>query len=176
MRILPIWYYYNNPNGSGYTTFSDTIFGNVEGYLFLFFKSIDTDGYIRYICGQCYDGGRGVCKTFDSHQGPIFAVVIQNIAQINALNQTGAVDSDGVYLSNTITSVINSNSLLKNVIDDIRSRNNNDSTPIIDPSVTRLSPMSLLSSTPLNFYGMEDTVVNIKDGIIILQQYFIFFT
>ena len=129
------WYYYNNPNG-GYTNFSGTTFafGKVEGYLFLFFKSIDTDGYIRYICGQCDDGdaGRGVCKTFDTHQGPIFAVVIQNIAQINALNQTGAVQSNESFLSTTINNALNSdNPIIKYVINDIR--NNNDTTLIISP-------------------------------------------
>ena len=145
-------------------------FNNQSGYLFVHFSTKFKDG----ICSNCYKYSYlepgNLCVTVDSHQGKIFAVLISNISQINALNQTGAVDSDGVYLSDTITNVINSNSLLKNVIDDIRSRNNNDSTPIYS---RRLSPpMSLLSSTPLNFYGMEDTVVNIKDDFIILRQLF----
>jgi hypothetical protein len=130
------WYYYNNPNG-GYTNFSGTIFGNVNGYLFLFFKYIDTNGYRRYICAECYgDDKNGACRTLNSHQGPIFAVIIQNISQINALNRTMASQSDGVFLSTTIKNALDANNqTIKSVINQIRisTGETETTTPIISP-------------------------------------------
>ena len=162
------------------------------GYLFVYFyNSFERDGCSTSGTGYVLDNRRvgGVCslvipyrKTSREYfQGSIFAVVISKISQINALNRTLAANSNGSYLSSKIndTKDINYTMLydptgfsefhVRNFINDIRSRNNNDSTPIYSMFSP---PMSLISSTPLNFYGMEDTVVNIKYDFIILRQLF----
>ena len=122
--------------------------GASDGYLFIYFGS----SFERDNCGVKYDERiiGGVCSNVtneknpnirDSNQGSIFAVVISNIAQINALNKTFASQSNGNFLSSAINNALNfyftleigKGFFVNNFITDIRYRNNNDTTPIISP-------------------------------------------
>ena len=121
-----LWYYYNN---GVYSTFRDTIFGDVQGYLFIYKKltTLKDDT----ICNECDEflSYSSLCKTYDSNQGEIFGVVISSISQINALNKIFALNSN--YLSFAINNALNSgNTTITSVINDIRSRNNDYTTPI----------------------------------------------
>jgi hypothetical protein len=169
-NVVGGWFYYNNPNG-GYTNFSDTIFGNVNGYLFLFFGKTNIMIYKRGgVCTQCYKKTDpdvyNECEVFDSNQGPIFAVVISSISHINALNRTYASQSNGFYLSNTINDTLKGNNqqTIKSVIEDLK-RSDGGATQILlaDP----VNPLSLFPLFPevnvVKFSDMQYTTFNIKD-------------
>jgi hypothetical protein len=164
-NVVGGWHYYNNPNG-GYTNFSGTIFGNVEGYLFLFFEKTNIGNYNRgSVCTQCYKDAnpyyvKNECGTFDTNQGKMFAVFISNISQINALNKTLALNSDGVFLSTTINN--NTNDTIKNVIKNLKEYDNY-TTPLIvyDP----VNPLILLNDF-INLSCNTNAVFNINDEII----------
>jgi hypothetical protein len=161
------WYYYNNPKG-GYTNFSDTIFGNVEGYLFLFFG---TKRRYRGVCTQCYEEAEvtNECETFDTNQGKMFAVFISNISQINALNKTLALNSDGIFLSTTIN---NNTDKISNVIKNLKDYDDNNTSIIpYDP----VNPLSLFPLFPevnvVKFSGMQYTTFIIKDRFLPQQTF-----
>jgi hypothetical protein len=105
----------------------------------------------------------------------MFAVLINSISQINALNRTGAVQSSGIFLSTTINNALNSgNSTITSVINDIRSRNNNDTTPIMSPVLLN-NPIEIVADyieyinfnefiVPGNFFS-EGAVIPLKNFI-----------
>ena len=160
-----VWYYFNN---NGYSTFEKTILGDVQGYLFIYFNSTSTDS-----CNKCYSYlfGSNLCETYDSNQGDIFAVVIKNIAQINALNKNENVKSSGRFLSNVLLSPsANNNETITSVINDIRYRNNNDSTPIISPIPNPIESNGNTFDINFNSYTIYPTefqstsiYINLKD-------------
>ena len=152
-----VWYYFNN---NGYSTFEKTILGDVQGYLFIYFNSTSTDS-----CNKCYSYlfGSNLCETYDSNQGDIFAVVIKNIAQINALNKNENVKSSGRFLSNVLLSPsANNNETIQKVIDDLK-RYDNYTTPIIphDPA----NPL-ILDYEYINLSCLPNTLFYINDEII----------
>ena len=113
-------------------------FNGESGYLFVFF--FGKYGIINRVCSGCYYYASqedsyyppALCKVIDTNQGEIFTVLIQNISQINALNKTLALNSNRVFLSNTINDAFKSgNPTIKSVIDDLRIRNNDYTTQII---------------------------------------------
>ena len=154
------------------------------GYLFVYFhKSFergDCGGTVSAkkaggICSQIYNNNPGVRN---SHQGEIFAVVISSIAEINALNRTFASQTNGSYLSTTINNAINvkftqgdlDDFYVRNFINDIRSRNNNDTTPFrpYDP----VNPLSLFVDNVFKFYGGEkNKIYNIKERLLIQETF-----
>jgi hypothetical protein len=155
------WYYYNNPN-DGYTNFYGTIFGSVQGYLFLFFG---TKSRYRGVCTQCYKDSEviGECETFDTNQGKMFAVFISNISQINALNRTMAVNSDGIFLSTNINKALDANNqTIKSVIDDLK-RYDNYTTQIISP---------ILLNNPIEIVANYIEYINFKNVIVPGDDYF----
>ena len=160
-------------------------FNGESGYLFVFF--FGKYGIINRVCSGCYYYASqedsyyppALCKVIDTNQGEIFTVLIQNISQINALNQTYAYQSSRLFLSNTINDAFKSgNQTIKNFINDIKDRNNDYSTPIL--SYDPVNPLSLFPLFPdpevnvVKFSGMQYTTFNIKDRFL-PQQTFISF-
>lgn len=146
-------YYYNN----GYSTFTSFPFNGQSGYLFIYLRKSDNicNKCINYIEEGCPDG-------FESDQNEGFVVLFNRISQINAFNRT--MSSSGVYLSNIINNALNSvNSTITSVINDIRSRNDNDTTPIIphDPA----NPL-ILDYEYINLSCLPNTLFYINDEII----------
>jgi hypothetical protein len=129
---------YKSRTGISNNNYTFDPFKGESGYLFVFFFRKNEENIINRVCSNCYkdasqEGYPNICKVFDTNQGKIFAVLIQNIIQINELNQTFASQSNGVYLSDVIKNAINGNSVLNNFIKDIRNKNNDYTTPIISP-------------------------------------------
>jgi hypothetical protein len=159
------------------------------GYLFVYFhNSFERSNCTTGNAGQLPDKlTGGVCSNVESgkpnsrnyFQGAIFAVVISKISQINALNRTLGNDSNGSFLSSKIndTKDINYTMILdrtdfyvRKFINDIRSRNNNDITPILpyDP----VNPLSLFSDNVFKFYGGEkNKIYNIKERLLIQETF-----
>ena len=155
------------------------------GYLFIYFHT----SYERNKCRDFLPDRRvgGVCSNVESgkpnsrdyNQGKIFAVVISNISQINALNRTFSYQINGSYLSTTINSVINTNFTLgngdkefyvRNFINDIRKNNNNDTTPIISPIPNPIQSNGNTFDINFNSYTIYPTeyqstsiYINLKD-------------
>jgi hypothetical protein len=169
-NVVGGWFYYKNPNG-GYTNFSNTIFGNVNGYLFLFFGKTNIMINNRGgVCTQCFKKTDpdvyDECEVFDTNQGPIFAVVISSIAQINALNLTYAYQSDKKFLSAAIKSAIDGNSSLKNVITQIK-----ESTGETTPILTYNPVHPLLGENVTNFYCVQNATFNILENFIFIISF-----
>jgi hypothetical protein len=169
-NVVGGWFYYKNPNG-GNTNFSDTIFGNVNGYLFLFFGKTNIMKYKRGgVCTQCYKKTDpdvyDECEVFNSNQGPIFAVVISSISHINALNRTYASQSNGFYLSNTINDTLKGNNqqTIKSVIEDLKRSDGGGATQILlaDP----VNPNPLILNDFINLSCKTNAVFYINDEII----------
>ena len=99
----------------------------------------------------------------DQSEGFGFAVLISSISQINALNRTDPVQSSGIYLSAIINNALNDgNATIISVINDIRNRNNNDTTPLIVYAGANFSGLNLSGRnfTGANFTGANLTNVN----------------
>ena len=160
-----------------------------RGYLFVYFyNSFDRSNCTKGNTGQLADKVTGgVCSNVESgkpnsrnfFQGSIFAVVISKISQINALNRTLGANSNGSSLSSKIndTKDINYTMILdrtdfyvRKFINDIRSINNNDITPILpyDP----VNPLSLFVDNVFKFYGGEkNKIYNIKEKLLIQETF-----
>jgi hypothetical protein len=159
-----------------------------RGYLFVYFyNSFDRSNCTTGNSGELGDKVTGgVCSNVESgkpnsrnfFQGSIFAVVISKISQINALNRTLGADSNGSYLSSKIndtkdikyTMILDPTDFyVRNFINDIRKRNNNDTTPIISP----INPIEWNGTIfDINFnsyesypseYGGTSIYINLKD-------------
>jgi len=158
-----------------------------RGYLFVYFhnsfeRSNCTTGNAGQL-GDKYTGG--VCSNVESRpnsrnffQGPIFAVVISKISQINALNRTFAADSNGSFLSNKIndTKDINYTMLLnspdfyvRKFINDIRSSNNDDTTPLI--LYNPVHPLLVLGENYTNFSCSKNDNFSIFDYFIFIISF-----
>jgi hypothetical protein len=153
-------------------------FNNESGYIFVYFsKTYVTENINQTLNGVCTNCERisyfipeiNSCRIFQTNQGKIFTLLIQNISQINALNLNYAYQSDKNFLSTAINNAINSNSSLEKFIDDIRSRNNNDSTPIL--SYDPVHPLSLFGDNVLPFSCMQNDTFNILDKFINTQTF-----
>jgi hypothetical protein len=141
--------------------------GAPYGYLFIYFyKSFERkncgvvpNNIAGGVCSDIYEGQEDVRN---SNQGKIFAVVISKISQINALNQTFASDSNGVYLSNTINNALNNGNItITNVINDIRNRNSGDITPLISAI---LNPITTVFSNDYFDINLSDVNEISGDG------------
>jgi hypothetical protein len=176
------WFYFKN----GYSSFSHPKYNfNYEsGYLFLYLSPFESH---KFICNKCYDdrnviekleiifGGfkeynKSGCSTIASNQDPMFAVLIQNISQINALNRTGALQTDGSFLSTAIKNALD-NQTIKSVIDNIRGYDN-DTTPIISPIKNPIEWNGTIFDINFNSesyesypseYGGTSIYINLKD-------------
>ena len=144
-------YYYNN----GYSTFTNS-FNGKSGYLFIYFKKSNN------LCDKCinYIDGVGCPEGFEEDQNEGFAVLISKISQINRTwSQPG-----GIYLSPIINNALNNgNATITSVINDIRSRNNNDTTPLLvyDP----FNPL-IFDYDLTNLSCQKDDVFYINDRLI----------
>jgi hypothetical protein len=169
-NLIPLtdrWYYFNN----GFSSFSgDYSFNGQSGFLFIYFNSS--------VCGNCSDlnikSGRCTGNTdnfgYDSAQGPGFAVLINSIAQINALNRTGAVQSSGSYLSNSIINALNSdNPIIKDVIRQIRESIGGDTTPLI--LYNPVHPLLVLGENYTNFSCLKNDNFSIFDYFIFIISF-----
>jgi hypothetical protein len=88
------------------------------GWLFVYFEKSSAGRNCGRLSGTPVNNG-GVCsiggdEDVDDNQGEIFAVVISNIAQINALNRTLALQTGGNFLSNTLNDALKNNVQLSN--------------------------------------------------------------
>jgi hypothetical protein len=104
-------------------------------------------------------------------QGNIFAVIIKNIAQINALNQTYAYQSNKIFLSNTINNALRvNNTTITSVIDDLK-KYDGGATPIL--SYDPVNPLSLFPDNEyvLPFSCMQNDTFNILDKFINTQTF-----
>ncbi len=152
------WYCY-----SVYKNWSDIVgdVTGVTGYLFLFFNN----KYNAGICSNCYRSvynQPSLCVTMDTNQGAIFAVVISSIAQINALNSR-VEQSNWKFLSTAIkTALNNGNITITNVINDIRTRNTNDTTPIISPI---LNPIAVITNDYIDIDLSNVSEIQTNDGL-----------
>ena len=138
-------YYYNN----GYSTFTNS-FNGQSGYIFIYFKKSNN------ICNKCYNDidNVGCPEGFeeDQSEGFGFAVLISSISQINAL----------------FNALNDGNATIISVINDIRNRNNNDTTPLIyDP----FNPL-ILNYDFTNLSCQKDDVFYINDRIILRNYSF----
>jgi hypothetical protein len=160
------------------------------GYLFIYFFA----SYQRNNCNGAEGDDSltekqngGICSRtwsdaeadyyMNSDQGAIFAVVISNISQINALNLTGTVQSNGNYLSTTINNAKDFNFTMdngyqgffvKNFITDLR--NSGDTTPIISPIPNPIQSNGNTFDINFNSYPIYPTefqstsiYINLKD-------------
>jgi hypothetical protein len=152
------WYCY-----SVYKNWSDIVgdVTGVTGYLFLFFNN----KYNAGICSNCYRSvynQPSLCVTMDTNQGAIFAVVISSIAQINALNSR-VEQSNWKFLSTAIkTALNNGNITITNVINDIRTRNTNDTTPIISQI---LNPIAVITNDYIDIDLSNVSEIQTNDGL-----------
>ena len=154
-------------------------FNGESGYLFVFF--FGKYGIINRVCSGCYYYASqedsyyppALCKVIDTNQGEIFTVLIQNISQINALNKTLALNSNRVFLSNTINDAFKSgNPTIKSVIDDLRIRNNDYTTQIIS-TILLNNPIEIVANFEyINFNEFIVQSDNIRDyAVIPLKKY-----
>ena len=167
------WHYFNN----GYSSFKNHPkynFGGRAGFLFLFFET--KSQYTGGICSKCYKDnhipGEKGCYVFDTNQGKIFAVLINTIDEINALNRTLASQSRGIYLSNTIKDILINNpngdhakGIMNNVISRLYDSQSNSS-PLMSHNPSPLTLM--LASDEINFPCFQNVETNVKNSIILL--------
>lgn len=144
--------------------------GSTEGgYLFIYFyeefkrESIGVpQGREKYVGGICSKIYKDDDKVMDTNQGEIFAVVINNISQINALNRTFAYQSGGNFLSNAINNALNNkNTGVGEIITSIRTRDWEgkripDTTPIMSYAA---NPLILVSNT-IKIYLTKEVAFN----------------
>lgn len=172
------WYY---DHESGYKQrYGRYTFNNQSGYLFVYFSKNYNDKY-NSLCMNCYKFSflepGNLCVTVDTNQGKIFAVLIQNISQINALNLTLASQSSSSifnrsFLSNTINDALNNptnNPTIKSVIDDLRNINSGDTTPIL--SYDPVNPLTLFGENLLSFSCLQNDTFIILDKFINTQTF-----
>ena len=149
-----------------------------KGYLFIYFQQ----SFERSDCGYISDRkAGGVCSAIynnktevtNTNQGEIFAVVISNISQINALNRTGAIQTGGKFLSNAINDakgfnfkLANGNGLVGYFVDyflDTISKNFTDTTPIrsvttIPNPITTISTITEISFNNYTNYTNDNSI------------------
>lgn len=137
-----------------------------KGYLFIYFQQSferDNCGFVSDkkaggVCSGLLDKANPSPNVINTNQGSIFAVVISNISQINALNRTGAIQTGGKFLSNAINDAKGFNFKLANgligyFVDyflDTISKNFTDTTPIrsgttIPNPITTISTITEIS-------------------------------
>ena len=146
-----------------------------KGYLFIYFQQ----SFERSDCGYIADKqAGGVCsaiynnetEVINTNQGEIFAVVISNISQINALNRTLAVQTGGNFLSNAINNAKGFKFRLAGgltgyfvdyFIDNI-SKNFTDKTPILSfAGIYVPSPLILQNTNTDTIYCPQNALLNL---------------
>jgi hypothetical protein len=147
------------------------------GYLFIYFyeeferESIGVpQGFEKYVGGICSKIYKNDDRVMDTNQGEIFAVVINNISEINALNRTFASQSGGNFLSNAINDALNNNNTdVKKIITNIRTDYSSGNPKIENPDTTPImsyaaNPLILVSNT-VKIYLTKGVVFNVRDII-----------
>ena len=185
------WHYWVNPAAEGTNAPSSFFnhpeynFNNNYGHLFVFFTGIICDSCETLIAYDCK-------KMSENGQDTMFAVLIDNISQINALNKMfdswpsnsywssmkQKIHSDSsIYLSNVLLDNLYNN-LWQDTIDNVKKYlkySVPNSPPLLrhDP----VSPLMFATNVVINdFNCFQGAEINVKNSIILLPDVFNAFT